>query len=76
MTAADDLPPIAKHALWVSCMASNVPVEVADATTVERVAALVRADNGTWPPGGSQAPSLLSVRRSPVSGGGETGGAT
>lgn len=43
MSALDELSPIAKHALWASCMASNVPVPVADDRTVERVASLLRS---------------------------------
>ncbi len=43
MSALDDLSELAKRALWVSCMASNVPVQVTDPHTIERVAALLRS---------------------------------
>ncbi len=47
MSALNDLSPVAKHALWVSCMASNVPVQLADPTTVERVSSLLRSGADT-----------------------------
>ncbi len=47
MSALNDLSPVAKHALWVSCMASNVPVQLADPTTVARVTALLRSGSPT-----------------------------
>ncbi len=43
MKELDHLSSVAKHALWVSCMASNVPVQLADPTTVERVSSLLRS---------------------------------
>lgn len=43
MSAMDELSHVAKHALWVSCMASNVPVQITDPHTIERVAALLRS---------------------------------
>ena len=42
MSAMDELSPVAKHALWVSCMASDVPILITDPHTIERVAALLR----------------------------------
>ncbi len=48
MSALDDLSPIAKHALWVSCMDSNVPVQLADPATVERVSALLRSESSAY----------------------------
>lgn len=44
MSALDDLSPVARHALWASCMDSNVPVQLADPATVERVTALLRSE--------------------------------
>lgn len=45
MSALDDLSPIQRHALWASCMDSNVPVQLADPATVERVTALLRSES-------------------------------
>ena len=42
MSAMDELSHVAKHAMWVSCMASNVPVQITDPHTIERVASLLR----------------------------------
>ncbi len=47
MSAFDELSPIARHALVVSCMDSNVSVQLADPTTVERVSALLRSESPT-----------------------------
>ncbi len=47
MSALDDLSPIARHALWASCMDSGVPVQLADPATVERVTALLRSTSPT-----------------------------
>lgn len=43
MTELDELSHMQKHALWVSCMASNVPVPLADPRTIERVSGLLRS---------------------------------
>jgi hypothetical protein len=43
VSALDDLSPVARHALWVGCMSSNVPVQIEDQTTVERISALLRS---------------------------------
>jgi hypothetical protein len=43
MNAPEKMSYIALHSLWVSCMASNVPVKITDARTIERVAALLRS---------------------------------
>ncbi len=53
MSAMDELSHVAKHALWVSCMASNVPIHVTDPHTIERVASLLR------PQGTSRVTALL-----------------
>jgi hypothetical protein len=45
MSEIEKLSPIAKHALWVSCMDSDVPVQLADPATVERVSALLRSES-------------------------------
>lgn len=70
MSAVDDLSPIAKHALWVSCMDSNVPVQIADPATVERVSALLRpvvsADTkGRTSSARPPVPPSITVPRSP-----------
>lgn len=51
MSALDELSHIAKHALWVSCMESNVPVPMTDQGTVERVASLLRSPAVDTAPG-------------------------
>lgn len=64
MTAADDLSPLARHALWVSCMAANVPVPLSNARTVERVSDLIRSGNAEPRP-----MKVDDSGRGPVSGG-------
>ncbi len=44
MSALDDLSPIARKALVDSCAESGVPVQLSDAVTVARVAALLRPE--------------------------------
>lgn len=56
MSAMDELSPVAKHALWISCMASNVPIHVTDPHTIERVAALLRSRPTAPAPGTKKAP--------------------
>jgi hypothetical protein len=43
MTELDELSHMQKHALWVSCMASNVPVPLDDSRTIDRVSGLLRS---------------------------------
>lgn len=43
MSVLDELSPIARHAIWVACMDSNVPVQVAEPVTIERVTTLLRS---------------------------------
>lgn len=64
MSALDDLSPVARHALWASCMDSNVPVQIADPATVERVTALLRSEspiNGEGPAFAAEPPSRYST---------------
>ena len=44
MSALDNLSPIARQALVDSCAESSVPVQLSDAVTVARVAALLRSE--------------------------------
>ncbi len=45
MSALDDLSPIARQALIDSCAESGVPIQLTDAVTVARVAALLRSES-------------------------------
>ena len=56
MSALDDLSPIARQALIDSCAESGVPIQLTDAVTVARLAALLRSEHkrsnsGSTPPG-------------------------
>jgi len=58
MSAMDELSPVAKHALWVSCMASDVPILITDPHTIERVAALLRSQGTSRVTASLPAPQL------------------
>lgn len=42
MSAREQMSYVALHSYWVSCMESNVPTELTDPRTIERVASLLR----------------------------------
>lgn len=58
MSAMDELSHVAKHALWVSCMESNVPVQITDPHTIERVASLLRSQGTSRVTASLPAPQL------------------
>jgi hypothetical protein len=47
MSAREQMSYVALHSYWVSCMESNVPTELIDPRTIERVASLLRSQGAS-----------------------------
>jgi len=61
---------VALHSYWVSCMESNVPTELTDPRTIERVASLLRSQGASRVAASLPAPQLKpeAMRRPPTAG--------
>jgi len=70
MSAREQMSYVALHSYWVSCMESNVPTELTDPRTIERVASLIRSQGTNRVTASLPAPQLRSeaVLLSPTAG--------
>ncbi len=58
MSAREQMSYVALHSYWVSCMESNVPTELTDPRTIERVASLLRSQGTSRVTASLPAPQL------------------
>jgi len=70
MSAGEQMSYVALHSYWVSCMESNVPTELTDPRTIERVASLLRSQGASRVAASLPAPQLKpeAMRRPPTAG--------